>query len=433
MSSSFSVRRIGYATGNFGKNILASSMDILLLFVMTDMLGINPALAGLVMLSSLVLDALLDPLVGLASDRTHGALGRYGPYILLGAPISAGLFIALFQLPALGLGSVLLVALLSWGFRIGYSLIDLPHNALLTAVAPAGPERARLTTYRFLFSSLASLVIALSLRPLADGDDASGLSASTLASLSIAIGLSSALVMVFSWLSVAGLDRKHSATAVEGRLGWREFRQALRVRFLRRTIALGALASLGLPLFAKSLLYVAANLLNDVEAASGMLTAMFTGQLAGIALWIGLAAKKPSTALLTYAYCVAAFGLASAMVFLAFAPPLVLVSCLIVGIGAAGAYSLIWTIVADGADWVRAKLGIGASGAIFAVAILAQKAAIGLGAMILGAGLDLAGYEAGGSSYAIDRAILGCGLALPCALALSCAWLCHELGKGSSA
>ena len=433
MSPNFSVRRLGYASGNFSKNILASSVDVLLLFVMTDMLRINPALAGLIMLSSLVLDALLDPLVGLATDRMRGPLGRYGPFILLGAPISAGMFIALFQLPALGLHSALLVALLSWGFRLGYSLIDLPHNALMTAVAPAGPERARLATYRFLFSSLASLIIAMSLRPLADGDDASGLSASSLASLSIAIGLSSALVMVISWASVGGLDRRHSRAKSEPGAGWRRLGKALRAQHLQRTIALGALASLGLPLFAKSLLYVAANLLSGVGDASGMLTAMVVGQLAGIALWIGLASRKSSTTLLTYAYGLAALGLASAILFLALAPALVLVSCFVVGIGAAGAYSLIWAIVADAADRVRAETGIGASGAIFALAILAQKAAMGLGAMILGTGLDLAGYEAGGRSQAIGLAIVGCGLALPCALALACAWLCHVLGRSNRA
>ncbi|KAB7647459.1 MFS transporter [Polymorphobacter fuscus] len=65
---------IGYASGNFGKNLLWSTADLTLLFLFTDVMAVDPAVAGWVILASLCINALLDPLMGGLADRVRSQL-----------------------------------------------------------------------------------------------------------------------------------------------------------------------------------------------------------------------------------------------------------------------------------------------------------------------------------------------------------------------
>jgi GPH family glycoside/pentoside/hexuronide:cation symporter len=50
----------------------------------SDVVGIDIALMGAILLAARVFDAISDPLLGLISDRTHSRFGRRRPYIFLG-------------------------------------------------------------------------------------------------------------------------------------------------------------------------------------------------------------------------------------------------------------------------------------------------------------------------------------------------------------
>ena len=69
-----------YAVGSVGTGLFSSVTGILLLFFMTDTLGIAAATAGLVLFIPKFWDVVFDPLVGIASDRTHSRWGRRQPY-----------------------------------------------------------------------------------------------------------------------------------------------------------------------------------------------------------------------------------------------------------------------------------------------------------------------------------------------------------------
>ncbi len=66
--------------GSVGTGLFSSVTGILLLFFMTDTLGIAAATAGLVLFIPKFWDVVFDPLVGIASDRTHSRWGRRQPY-----------------------------------------------------------------------------------------------------------------------------------------------------------------------------------------------------------------------------------------------------------------------------------------------------------------------------------------------------------------
>jgi len=82
----FSVwRRCGYALCNVGTAIAAAPVQSLLLFYMTQILGIAAGLAGIIVALPKVWDALVDPMLGGWLDRTSLRLGRRGPVTLASA------------------------------------------------------------------------------------------------------------------------------------------------------------------------------------------------------------------------------------------------------------------------------------------------------------------------------------------------------------
>ena len=69
---------LGYALGQFGAQMGRDVPASLLLFFMTQHLGLAPALAGLAILLPKLWVIAGDLLVGIASDRTRGRWGGAG-------------------------------------------------------------------------------------------------------------------------------------------------------------------------------------------------------------------------------------------------------------------------------------------------------------------------------------------------------------------
>src|SRR5258706_13385852 len=74
---------------------------LLLLYFMTDTLGIAPGLAGSAMFAGKAWDLVTDPLVGALSDRTRSARGRRRPWLLARAIALPVWFFLLFHVPDL--------------------------------------------------------------------------------------------------------------------------------------------------------------------------------------------------------------------------------------------------------------------------------------------------------------------------------------------
>lgn len=101
---------IGYSSGNFGKNLLLGSVDITLLFMLTDLLGIAPRRVGVLMLMVFAADLVLDLGAGALTAWAQNRGAGYRRLIVLGAPPCAVAFALLFNLPLLGVNEITLIA-----------------------------------------------------------------------------------------------------------------------------------------------------------------------------------------------------------------------------------------------------------------------------------------------------------------------------------
>lgn len=377
-------RSLVYAAGNFSKNILSSTADITLLFVLTELLAVPAAMAGWLILVSLVVNAVCDLLVGAQVNRMDSRWGQAGPFILLGAPACIGAFILIYSLPLAGEVGIGVIAACVIGFRALYACIDVPHNALITKVRTDSRGRGRVAGYRFLFSTLASLVIAATMAPALIGGDAS-VTAGRLLPLAACFGALALGLILLAWWVVRGQDRR------QGPVGRAALLPAWDPLFLHLA-AIALLTGATAPLFSNASLFYADYALPFPMTAASLLAAVAVGQVPGILLWTLLVNRVEKRALLAAAHLTAALGFATAGLAGPLHPWMPQVAALLIGMGLSGIYSLPWALAADIVDIGEYRSGKRREASSFALLVVLMKLGIGLAGATIGWTLSAAGY-----------------------------------------
>jgi oligogalacturonide transporter len=156
-------RKIGYGVGDIYGGGTATILSFYYLVFLTDVIRLNPALAGTVILISKVYDAITDPLEGVISDRTRTKLGRRRPYLLAGIPLVFLSFFALFYPVNFDeeLSRFVFVICTYLFFSTVVSIVMLNYNALQSEMSLDYDERTSLSSSRIFFSAVASIICAL--------------------------------------------------------------------------------------------------------------------------------------------------------------------------------------------------------------------------------------------------------------------------------
>ncbi|MEN9215712.1 MAG: MFS transporter [Gloeomargarita sp. HHBFW_bins_162] len=163
--------KLSYGAGDLGPAMAANLMVVFQLIFFTNVAGLNPGLAGTVLLIGKVWDAVNDPMIGVLSDRTQNPWGRRLPWLFWGA-IPFGLsFLFLWLVPQFHPDPSQNQTPLFWYYVVVaiavntfYTVVNLPYTALTAELTQDYDERTSLNSFRFGFSisgSILSLILAL--------------------------------------------------------------------------------------------------------------------------------------------------------------------------------------------------------------------------------------------------------------------------------
>ncbi|MER5177768.1 MFS transporter [Streptomyces sp. NPDC002896] len=166
--------RVGYGLGSFATGTFGTVPGLLLLYYLTDILGVAAGLAGLLVFLPKAWDVLLNPWIGSRSDRTEHRWGPRRPWMLLGALVMPLCFAAMFAAPGVERGwAALYVALLFLLTATAYACFQVPYVALPAELTADADERARIMSWRVAFLG-AAILLSGATAPLlagASGDD----------------------------------------------------------------------------------------------------------------------------------------------------------------------------------------------------------------------------------------------------------------------
>lgn len=159
--------RAGWAVGSIVTTTLIFITNTFFLRFMTDYIGLAAALAGTLLAATKIIDALINPLVGLASDNTNTPMGRRRPYLLAGTLLGACSLVLMFNVPDHMIGTILAVYVFGVLVlvSIAYTLFNVPYLAMLAEISHSPQERAVLISYR-VYALAAAQFIAGGLAPL---------------------------------------------------------------------------------------------------------------------------------------------------------------------------------------------------------------------------------------------------------------------------
>ncbi|MET1051237.1 MAG: MFS transporter [Mycetocola sp.] len=162
-----------YAIGSLGTGGFATLPGLVLVYYLTDALGVTALVAGLVVVVAKVWDVLIDPVIGSRSDHSLATTGSRRRFMIIGALVLPVFFTLTFAVPPdLSVGAAagwVLVAFLVCA--TAFSLFQVPYIALPAELAAGYHDRTRLLTWRVVVLTLAILLFGAGgplLRGLAD-------------------------------------------------------------------------------------------------------------------------------------------------------------------------------------------------------------------------------------------------------------------------
>ena len=138
-------------------------VGVLYFFFLTNIIGLAPALAGVVTLISEIWDAISDPLMGVISDNAKTKMGRRRPFILVGGCLLAVAF-ALIFLPVKEMNETwkfIYCAATYLFYNTISTMINVSYSSLSAEISKNSEERDSANVLRLVVSTASAAVCTL--------------------------------------------------------------------------------------------------------------------------------------------------------------------------------------------------------------------------------------------------------------------------------
>jgi glycoside/pentoside/hexuronide:cation symporter, GPH family len=393
-------QKLGYATGDFGLNLFWQSINLFLLFFYTDILGISPVWAGVAYMVASIWDGITDPIMGILADRTRTRWGKFRPYLLFGAiPLAISLVLA-FSAPGKDYPEAVIVA---WAMgthvllRTTYTVLSIPYSSLSARMTHNADDRTSLTGYRMQASSIGQIVVSFLFPFILERYGNQPIGFTIAASCVALLALPAFLVCFWSTTEQPDLD---TDSAEPSKMSWRSLGQDILDFFrilanngpLLRMFLIVIIVSIAITMYSKNLIYYFKYDLKDMSALKVVLPMLPVVSILAIPVWVQVIKRTSKRDAFLFASAAGSIALL-ALFFNPYTDTWINAAILISISASLIAYAVcFWSMLPDTVEYGEWKTGERHEAKVFGFSSFAQKVALGIAALILGAMLELIGF-----------------------------------------
>lgn len=392
--------KIGYMFGDFGNDFTFILSSSFMLKFYTDVMGIHAAVVGVLMMAARFVDAFTDVAMGQIVDRSKPTKdGKFKPWLRrMCGPVAISSFLV-FQsgfanMPYLFKVVWMIVTYILWG-SIFYTSINIPYGSMASAISADAKDRASLSTWRSIGSTLAGLVIGVG-TPLFAYETVNGNTILSGNRMTILAGVFSVMAVICYMLCFKLATERVEVPQNNTKFNFGDLMKSLVTnRSLIGIIAAAILLLLVMLTMQGMNAYLFPNFYGNVAAQS---VAALAGSLVMLVVCAPLATKlsaKYGKKELAIGSCL--FGAVVYLICWVLKPEnpyTYVVFYVVANIGVGFFNMVIWAMITDVIDDAEVKNGVREDGTIYSVYSFARKIGQALSSGMIGALLSVIGYSA---------------------------------------
>ncbi len=149
---------INYSSANITTSGSGYVISLYFTLFLTGVVNLKPEQAAIVTFIAGIWDAVIDPFIGIITDRTRSKYGRHRRYILWSMPLYAVSFALLWNSYGLDgrerpVQAIVYFTAVYLIYKTAYSFVDVPHVAMLPELAPDYDLRTQYNSVGYIFNS----------------------------------------------------------------------------------------------------------------------------------------------------------------------------------------------------------------------------------------------------------------------------------------
>lgn len=383
--------KLSYGVADTAFSLTSTIIGVYFAIFLTDVVGIDPALAAIAFFIGKSWDYINDPIMGYISDRTRSKWGRRRPFLLFGALPYALAFVLLWTKCPFesAVGIVAYYALAYVLYDTFATFVYMPYFALTPELTSDYDERTTLTAFRMFFSIFGSLV-AFIIPAMITGAIEPANRARFVLMAAIFAGVS---VLCLLWTFFGTKEKPENMNLQPPTL-----KESLRAAGKNRPFVFSAIVYLltwmAVGILQTGLLYYIKYVVQRDGSSEIIMGSIFVTAIIVLPLWGWLSRRLNKR----YAYAIGIGFWAVvqvALVFTTAATPLwgILALCVLAGIGVSAAHVLPWAMLPDAIEVDQLNTGNRHEGMFYSLIMLANKVAQSVAIPLMLLVLDFTGYD----------------------------------------